>query len=216
MPIKILLTLFIFSAGCSVHKGAIVAPLNVSGAKEVPIAIREGEARSFTVLGIFGPFGNDSVSRAILNAKDGTDADTMGNVFVESSVTAYPFIFLPIVIVRKTAIYGTLVKYVDESGKRIIPEEVKAVEEEATIGEAPKEKQVISMEPKAISELRNFFSSLKIGARVVITTTKGKEIKGTYHGLREPHFDTAWITTAFGTYSLYLDQIFDAKERDLK
>lgn len=207
---------------CTINRNIAIAPLNVPGAREVPISVKEGRAKSVWVFGFIGPFGNDSISMAIKNAKLGTDGDTMTNVFVDSSITAYPFFFLPVVTVKRTNVYGTLVKYTDETGARLLKAEtetpLKTIAPRARAHHLEVQKEdktetnaAASSPTTGTDQTRKIFESMEIKTPLVIRLFNGQEIKGTYHGLRTPLYDAAWITTSSRTMLVFLDSIADIK-----
>lgn len=89
-------------------------PLQISseapGVHETPVAIVSGHASADFVL-IFGPFGDDSLEAAWLDALKGVEADTLVNVMADRKITYFPFPMLSFFTSVETRIMGTAVKY---------------------------------------------------------------------------------------------------------
>ncbi|MBK6881232.1 MAG: hypothetical protein IPH01_10740 [Elusimicrobia bacterium] len=118
MKNKLSLVLMGFSLfGCAYHYPAGISTTSLSGVREAPVAIKSGESNTYYVL-FFGPFGENSLQTAIQEAKKGTSADTIANVFVDRKLTFYPHVIFPIVTKVSTRVHGTLIRYEDANGGR--------------------------------------------------------------------------------------------------
>jgi len=99
--------------GCVAHLPTMVSTTSL-GENEKPICMATGKASSVS-LWFLGPFDDDSLRAAIKDAIGPTDADTMVNVFVDRSIFCIPFCQFPLLLMRTTQVYGTLIKYTDSS-----------------------------------------------------------------------------------------------------
>ena len=78
---------------------------------ERPISVSSGTSKATYFLGFIGPFGDDSLKAAVEDATGGDSSESMINVFVDRRITAYPFLFLPIIRIDSTSVLGTVVQY---------------------------------------------------------------------------------------------------------
>jgi len=153
-----ILTAFVIG-GCVHYHPSTVSTTSLVGKYEKPIRVSNGKSKEYYILGFIGPIGNASVEEAIRNAKEGTAADTMVNVFVERKDVIFPLIFRSV----ETTVYGTLIRYEEETGDR---------------------PQLMKKDEKArIDKLRSFFKSLNRREHITIVLEGDEMVTGLFQKL---------------------------------
>ncbi len=109
-------------SGCTVYRpGAPMTSINL-GPKEDAIASAKGESFAhgflcnpyWVSLCMIGPFGENSTTAAIEDAKKSVGADAIVNAVVESKIFFFPFIYTR----ATTIVSGTAIKYKDSPNFR--------------------------------------------------------------------------------------------------
>lgn len=112
MKIK-LLSIFgipLLFAGCIHYYPAAVSTNPVGTNYEKPVDVVSGQSSAFYI-GIFGPFGNDSLQAAVEDALSFRRASSLSNVFVDRRLVCFPLCGFSIISRIDTMVYGTLVSY---------------------------------------------------------------------------------------------------------
>lgn len=106
-------------SGCVHYMPAAVSSTSIGTKNEVPVQTAIGTSSAYYVFGL-GPTGDDSLIAAIDDAKSQAKSDSIANVFVDRKITCVPACFFPIYKRIDTMVYGTLVKYRNDSGTDLV------------------------------------------------------------------------------------------------
>ncbi|HIF93695.1 MAG TPA: hypothetical protein EYQ60_11310 [Myxococcales bacterium] len=105
------LSLALLGTACTHYAPMQVSTSPVGSGNEVPVKVATGESTASVLFGFVVLSGNDSLSAALQDALEGTEADTMMNVFVDRQAFCVPACWFPLYLRTTTQVFGTLVRY---------------------------------------------------------------------------------------------------------